>query len=174
MIQTVFGVVFFLLAAIWETHIAIFLPAWAQLFPIWPLVVVCVCLDSSRIKLAAGLMLALVWQELARPATLPPINWVWIPLMALASWLLQIWLSHRSLWSALVLVLFGRLVWIMVRIVDFAAYHPTWDIWKDQLRLWASMLLWDVLLVLVMLQVTLFLSKRLAPYLPRFLTRDRV
>lgn len=174
MIQTFFGALLFLFAAIWETHITSFLPSWALIYPLWPLTVVCLCLESDRIKLAIGLIFALVWQEIARPLSVPPLFWLWLPLMALASWLLRIWLSHRSMWSAIVLAMIGRSVWVMARAIDLRAFHPDGAVWKAQAWQWGTILLWDIVLVVIFLQIALFLSRRLSPYLPRFLHRDRV
>ncbi len=174
MIQTIVAAIAFLLAAIWEAHIVSFLPAWASVYPLWPLVVVGLSLESDRVKLMAGLLLALMWQEAARPDSLPPISWLWIPLLFVGAWSLQIWFSHRSTWSAFVVVILGRLVWIIARAIDLSSFHPDSATWKAQLWQWALILLWDAVLVATLLKTVLFFSRRLGPYLPRFARHDQL
>lgn len=174
MIQAILGGILFLFAAIWETHVASFLPWYATIYPLWALTVVGLCLESDRMKLGTGLVLALIWEEIARPASTTPIIWLWLLLTVLASWLLRIWLSHRSMWSAVILVVFGRLVWVFVRTIDLQSFSSPELIWKGQMGEWAIMLFWDIVLVVVLLKTALVLSRALSPYLPRFSKRDQI
>lgn len=174
MFSALVGACAFLLAAIWETHVAPFLPGWAGLYPVWPLVVVGLSLETDRVKLACGLMLALLWEEAVRPTGTPALPWLWVPLLVLGAWSLRLLFSHRSTWSAFVLVVAGRLVWLIARIIDLSSYGPDAATWKAQAVCWGIIIAWDLLLVGVLLKAILFVSRRLGPYLPRFAPRDHL
>lgn len=174
MIAVFVGALTFFLAALWETHVAVFLPLWANLFPLWGVVVVGLCLESDLLKLGTGLMLALTWEELLRPMEILPIFWIWLPLMFGAFWLLRVWLSHRSLLSALVLTFFGRSAWVLFRVWEVAHITTEQSVWGKEGLLWLSMLIWDMVFVTVVFLLASTLTKRLSPYMPHFSDRNRL
>ncbi|MBP7005954.1 hypothetical protein KBB27_02430 [Patescibacteria group bacterium] len=174
MIAVLVGALAFFLAALWETHVAVFLPVSASLFPLWGVVVVGLCLESDLLKLGTGLVFALTWEELLRPVGILPISWIWLPLMFGAFWLLRVWLSHRSLLSALVLTLFGRCVWVLFRAWEVARVTTEQPVWGKEGLLWLSMLIWDVVFVTVVFLLMNTITKRLSPYMPSFSHRSRL
>lgn len=174
MVSAVLGAILFLLAAIWEAHAVAFLPAWLGFLPLWPCVVIALCLESEPVRVAAALALALVWRTLAAPDSVPPLFWVWLPLLFGSFWLLRVWLSHRSIWSALVLVFLGRLVWVGIRLLDLSRFSSEIPVWQGELQAWGIAFAWDVAFILIGLPLILALNRRLSPYLPRFVRRDRL
>lgn len=174
MLAILFGGLSFLLAAIWESHIVAFLPAWAGWMPLWPCVVIALCLEARLPRIAVALGLALTWRQLALPVGTPPLFWVWLPLLFVAFWLLRVWLSHRSLWSALVLVFLGRLVWVGMRLFDLSRFSSETPVWQLELRSWGVLFAWDAACVMIGLPLALALGRRLSPYLPRLMARDRL
>ncbi len=173
MFAAFFGGLLFLFAAIWEAHAVPFLPLWAGWMPLWPCVVIALCLEAPPMRVAAALGVALVWRQLALPVGTTPLFWVWFPLLFLSFWLLRVWLSHRSLWSALVLVVLGRLVWVGLRLLDLSRFASDLPAWRGELPAWGVLFAWDAACVMIGLPLALGLGRRLAPYLPRFGTRDR-
>ena len=165
------GLLVFLAAAVWEAHVAAFLPSWAGLFPLWPLTVLTLCLETDRWLAAAWLAVALAWEELARPASLPPSAWAWVPLFAVSAWLLRVRLSHRSLWSALVLVAFGRAVWIAAHAAQAAFGASRALPWGQAFLGWLGLLGWDLAFTTVAFPLALRFAKRAPGERPSFFAR---
>lgn len=174
MMGAFFGGLAFFLAALWEAHVFVFLPWWASLSPLWGIVVIGLCLEADLVRLAAGLCAALVWEELVRPMGVPPIAWIWLPLLFVSFWLLRVWLSHRSLLSVLVLTVFGRLVWILFRLWDVLGVSMERVPWKEEMMLWGALIAWDALFTVTAFLVVSALSKWLSPFMPRFSDRNRL
>lgn len=149
---------------VWELHVAGYLPWWLQAAPIWSWFVVVLCLEVDWRRLLMVLAGVSTWMALLPVGTFShTLTFVLCILGAYG--LLRIWLSHRSVWSALALAWIGRIVLMGADIGRFW-WRDAWGIvdWDLFFRLHLTRFAWDVMLVMVGLRCALWLRKRLQPY----------
>lgn len=151
---------------LWELHAVGFFPWWFQAAPIWPWFVVLLCLEVDWRRTATAFAGVSIWMALLPIGTVLRIALFLLCIIG-AYGLLRVWLSHRSVWSALALVWLGRIVMVGT---DLARYwwQDAWGFvdWDLFLRLNLTRFAWDGILVMVGLRCALWLRKRLQPYVP--------
>ncbi len=151
-------------AGIWELHVLAFLPWWLQAAPLWPWFVVVVCLEVD-LRRVSGLWLGLMtWMALLPVGTVGYLSLLSLTLFGVYG-LLRVWLSYRSIWSALALVWMGRLVFFLG---DLGSYwwEGRWGELNGALfsQMYVTRFVWDAMLVIVGMRCALWARKRLQPY----------